>query len=80
MADDNWFQICQRYKALVVQEKAKAIVCAIDQVPLAIGIVWNNGVIQDVPLFWCPGCGSEFHPGLDILSQMRAVVKEHYVD
>lgn len=75
----NNFQLLNSYASLVEVGKARPLVCPDCE---------RNGVVQRYivriggdgePVLWCPTEGSFLTPGLDLYSQIRAVVMEHYV-
>ena len=71
MAEDNYFPLFHAYKRLVEDGKAKPIRCPNDDSVLIIG--HDNGGLRLV----CYVCDIRITPGLSLIQQVRAVVKEH---
>lgn len=73
MADDNLFHLFHNYNNLVLAGKAKAIRCPNDNSVIIIG--HDKGELRLV----CYVCDMRATPGLDTISNVSAVVKEHYL-
>jgi hypothetical protein len=73
MAEDNLFITFHRYKRLVEDGKARAIRCPNDNSVVIIG--HDDGELRLV----CYVCNIRVTPGLSLIQQVQAVVKEHYL-
>lgn len=71
MAEDNLFHLFHNYNNLAEYGKAKSIRCPEDQSILVVG--HDNGELRLV----CYVCDIRITPGLALIDQVRAVVKEH---
>lgn len=69
------WSVFHNYRHLVDDGKAKSLKC-----PNCDGILVTQPDIDADPLLWCILCDVRFHPGLDLYSQIRAVVMEHHTD
>jgi len=66
----TWFH---KYNNLVTEGKTKPLSCPDCQVRLV------TRVSDDQLYLYCCGCDTKIWPGLDVLDQIRAVVKEHAI-
>lgn len=65
-----------RYRNLVNEGKAREILCPED----GAGLISRIHGKDDDPHFWCPACEAFTKPGLNVYSQMQAVVSEHFME
>lgn len=72
---DPIFQLFHRYNKLVRRELVKPLNCKTCDSTLVTGVS-----DKDELLLKCYTCDSSIVPGLTLLSQVNAVVKEHFID
>lgn len=78
---DNWFRILHDYKYIAEAGYVKPLACPDCDNPYSIHVKWNEDrEIDDIPRLHCYFCNSTVIPGLSVLSDARAVVKEHTSD
>lgn len=71
----NLWKTLHTYEVLANNGKAAPILCPEDKVALKTRAKGKNLVD---PYLWCSACGSYNKPGLDLITKIRNVVKEHY--
>jgi len=74
MAEVNLFHLFHNYNNLVKEGKTRSIKCPNDESTLIVG--HDKGELRLV----CYVCDSRITPGLSLIDQVRAVVKEHTND
>ena len=72
----NIWRLFHTYYGLANSGKAARLTCPNDASPLVTRMRWSEDT--DNLYLWCPNCDTWTHPGLDIIRQVEAVVKEHY--
>ena len=73
--ETTWFQYIHTYVNLADEGKAKPLVCPEDDYKYVVEYEAGN----DIPVLHCYMCDGKVYPGLGLLSNIRAIVKEHYV-
>ena len=77
----NWFRYIHSYNRVVRAGMTKPLTCPDDDYRYQTVIKWEpDGTVNDIPRLFCPYCNALVTPGLDMLEQIRAVVKEHTYD
>ena len=69
---ENTWSFFHSYRRLALDGKVLFLSCPTDNNDL----ITRLGTDDDVVL-WCSECDTLIKPGLDVLDQVRAVVKEH---
>jgi hypothetical protein len=78
---DNWFHLVHSYKKLSDNDMVKPLTCPDCGSAYSIIARWTKDrVIEEIPGLHCYACNSTVIPGLEVLSNIRAVVKEHSYD
>jgi hypothetical protein len=72
----NW-QIFHSYQNIVIKGDARPFLCQECEIELIMRIGPDG--VDAGPVLWCPSCDSVLVPGLDLIQQVTAVVKEHYL-
>lgn len=72
----NIWQLFHTYNFLANKGKAETLRCPNDQNMLITRMRYSQDT--DNLYLWCPDCNTWTHPGLDMIRQVEAVVKEHY--
>ena len=73
MDDDNLFSLFHAYNRLVEEGKAKPLMCLYDAREYVVS--HRNGDLRLV----CYTCSSSITPGINMISNIKAVVKEHHL-
>ena len=77
----NWFPIFHAYKVLVADSKVKPLSCPDCGSEYTVIARWTDDrVIEEIPGLRCYTCNSTVIPGLEVLGNVRAVVREHSYD
>lgn len=63
------------YNRLVSEGKVKPLTCPDDGFTLVTTLEPDDET--DSVNLWCPGCNTTIRPGLSVVEQVKAVVKEH---
>lgn len=69
----NW-ELFHAYRRLVREDKARALEC-----PNCPGVLTTRLGSDDEPVLWCGSCLTTVKPGTEVISQIRAVVTEHFI-